>query len=141
MGHIYLFCPLTLYFFWSGIILEIISDPGPLPEPRRRKVVCYAVQVSVPSPRLPPVEHRLENDVTVLTYKGDRMIINTAHFHKLVSTIIFAICILLDKFACSLLLSVHCSIAIWGCVVSWYYYLLSVHCVSLDVIWIIILST
>nr|KAG5712235.1 hypothetical protein BaRGS_014585 [Batillaria attramentaria] len=60
-----------------------IIDPGPLPAPRHRKVPCYAVQVSVPSPRLPAVEHRIENDFTFLSYKGDCMRINVAHFHKL----------------------------------------------------------
>lgn len=60
-----------------------IIDPGPLPAPRHRKVPCYAVQVSVPSPRLPAIEHRIENEFTYLSYKGDCQRINVAHFHKL----------------------------------------------------------
>ncbi|PVD21090.1 hypothetical protein C0Q70_19256 [Pomacea canaliculata] len=60
-----------------------ITDPGPLPQPRRRKVMCYAVQVSIPSPRLPAVEHRIDKDCCFLNYKGDTLKINTVHFHKL----------------------------------------------------------
>ena len=48
------------------------------------KVMCYPVQMAVPSPRLPAVELHTEGDATFLRFKGEALKINTTHFHKLV---------------------------------------------------------
>lgn len=58
----------------------------PYPEPLMPKLTyCYAVQLSIPSPRLPVVERVIENEVAQLRYKGDTLKMNVEHFWKLVS--------------------------------------------------------
>jgi len=46
--------------------------------------MCYPIQMSVLSPRLPAVDHQTEGQKTFLRYKGETLDINTPHFHKLV---------------------------------------------------------
>ncbi|XP_013402356.1 phosphorylated CTD-interacting factor 1-like [Lingula anatina] len=68
--------------------VPIISGRNPflypdLPEPPRRKVMCYPVLLGVPCPRMPTVEHHIEGETTYVRFKGETMKINTSHFQKL----------------------------------------------------------
>ena len=63
--------------------LVVIATP-PAQVPPKRKVMCYPIQMSVLSPRLPAVDHQTEGQKTFLRYKGETLDINTPHFHKLV---------------------------------------------------------
>lgn len=48
-----------------------------------RKVWCYPVQFTTPSPRPPPIDFMQDKDTTCLRYNGEALRINTAYFHKL----------------------------------------------------------
>ncbi|KAL3859388.1 hypothetical protein ACJMK2_009611 [Sinanodonta woodiana] len=60
-----------------------ISEIHTLPEPARRKVLCYPIQLVVPFIRMPAVDVHNENDVHYLRYHGETMKLNSSHFHKL----------------------------------------------------------
>lgn len=62
-----------------------VEPPETDKPPPRKKYQCYAVQMMVPSPRLPNVEVLEEKDMTCLSYKGERMKISKQHLKKLVS--------------------------------------------------------
>ncbi|ESO96929.1 hypothetical protein LOTGIDRAFT_115378 [Lottia gigantea] len=69
---------------WEILKENNINKMDPLPEPTTpRKVLCYSIQVSVPTPRPVLVEHATENDITSLRYKSETVKINSSHFHKL----------------------------------------------------------
>ena len=68
-----------------------------------RKVWCYPVQFTTPSPRPPHIDYMQDKDTTVLRYTGEALRLNTLYFHKLAS-------IELDfgfKVLCDLLLDDH----------------------------------
>ncbi|XP_063611747.1 mRNA (2'-O-methyladenosine-N(6)-)-methyltransferase-like isoform X1 [Penaeus indicus] len=48
-----------------------------------RKVWCYPVQFTTPSPRPPPIDFMQDKDTTCLRYNGEALRINTQYFHKL----------------------------------------------------------
>ncbi|KAG0711845.1 Phosphorylated CTD-interacting factor 1 [Chionoecetes opilio] len=48
-----------------------------------RKVWCYPVQFTTPSPRPPPIDFLQDKDTTCLRYNGENLRINTPYFHKL----------------------------------------------------------
>ncbi|XP_070536314.1 mRNA (2'-O-methyladenosine-N(6)-)-methyltransferase-like isoform X2 [Ptychodera flava] len=52
-------------------------------DPAVRKVPCYAVQLAVPSPRLPQIDFSTENQYTYFKYKNEACRVNTSHFQKL----------------------------------------------------------
>lgn len=69
---------------------QILKDNGlgdviPLvgPASTQRKVWCYPVQFSLPSPRLPQIDYLPEREQTMLRYHGDTMGINNTHVTKL----------------------------------------------------------
>ncbi|KAI4503022.1 hypothetical protein M0802_002066 [Mischocyttarus mexicanus] len=69
---------------------QILKDSGlgdviPLggPASTQRKVWCYPVQFSLPTPRLPQVDYLPERDQTMLRFHGDTVCINNTHFTKL----------------------------------------------------------
>ncbi|KAK8722026.1 hypothetical protein OTU49_012441 [Cherax quadricarinatus] len=48
-----------------------------------RKVWCYPVQFTTPSPRPPPIDFMQDKDTTCLRYNGESLRINTPYFYKL----------------------------------------------------------
>uniref|UniRef100_T1J547 WW domain-containing protein n=1 Tax=Strigamia maritima TaxID=126957 RepID=T1J547_STRMM len=48
-----------------------------------KKVLCYPVQLALSSPRLPTVEFVQDKDMTILTFNGDSVRINSLYFQKL----------------------------------------------------------
>ncbi|XP_039307476.1 mRNA (2'-O-methyladenosine-N(6)-)-methyltransferase isoform X3 [Solenopsis invicta] len=69
---------------------QILKDNGlgdviPLggPASTQRKVWCYPVQFSLPTPRLPQVDYLPEREQVMLRFHGDTMYINNTHFAKL----------------------------------------------------------
>lgn len=69
---------------------QILKDNGlgdviPLggPASTQRKVWCYPVQFSLPTPRLPQVDYLPEREQTMLRFHGDTMCINNTHLTKL----------------------------------------------------------
>lgn len=48
-----------------------------------RKVWCYPIQFTTPSPRAPAIDFMQDKDSTCLRYNGDALRINTIYFHKL----------------------------------------------------------
>ncbi|XP_058802747.1 mRNA (2'-O-methyladenosine-N(6)-)-methyltransferase [Phymastichus coffea] len=62
-----------------------LSDAIPVgpPPSTQRKVWCYPVQFSLPTPRLPQVEYLPEREQTIMRYHGDTMYINNMHLTKL----------------------------------------------------------
>ena len=67
---------------------KFISEGTALPEASHpRLIYCYAVQCSIPSPRLPMVERILENEVAHLRYKSETLKMNQEHFWKMVCDI------------------------------------------------------
>lgn len=91
---------MAVYFFLGGSFVLLLLFYGyvsvfnisfwPFPVPRlpvvpQKRVNCYPVHLITPSPRLPAVEYRPENDFVNLTYKKDTVRITTMHFQKLVS--------------------------------------------------------
>lgn len=61
-----------------------ISEGTPLPAPSNpRLTYCYAVQLSIPSLRLPLVERQIENEVAQLRYKNEPLKMNQEHFWKM----------------------------------------------------------
>lgn len=62
---------------------QIEEPPETDKPPPKKKYQCYAVQMMVPSPRLPNVEVLEEKDMTCLSYKGERMKISKQHLKKL----------------------------------------------------------
>ncbi|KAI0233395.1 mRNA (2'-O-methyladenosine-N(6)-)-methyltransferase [Lamellibrachia satsuma] len=68
---------------WNILKENNIQATPPAQVPPKRKVMCYPVQMSVLSPRLPVVDHQTEGQKTFLRYKGETIDINTPYFHKL----------------------------------------------------------
>lgn len=69
---------------------QILKDNGlgnviPLggPASAQRKVWCYPVQFSLPTPRLPQVDYLPEREQTMLRFHGDTVCINNIHLAKL----------------------------------------------------------
>ncbi|KOX67381.1 Phosphorylated CTD-interacting factor 1 [Melipona quadrifasciata] len=69
---------------------QILKDNGlgnviPLggPASAQRKVWCYPVQFSLPTPRLPQVDYLPEREQTMLRFHGDTVCINNMHLAKL----------------------------------------------------------
>lgn len=60
---------------------EVIPLGGPVST--QRKVWCYSVQLSLPTPRLPQVDYLPEREQTMLRFHGDTMYINNTHLTKL----------------------------------------------------------
>ncbi|XP_068212202.1 mRNA (2'-O-methyladenosine-N(6)-)-methyltransferase isoform X1 [Palaemon carinicauda] len=48
-----------------------------------RKVWCYPVQFTTPSPRPPHIDYMQDKDTTILRYNGEALRMNTLYFHKL----------------------------------------------------------
>ncbi|CAL4067451.1 unnamed protein product, partial [Meganyctiphanes norvegica] len=48
-----------------------------------RKVWCYPIQFTTPSPRAPAIDFMQDKDSTCLRYNGEALRINTMYFHKL----------------------------------------------------------
>ncbi|XP_076039938.1 mRNA (2'-O-methyladenosine-N(6)-)-methyltransferase-like isoform X2 [Oratosquilla oratoria] len=48
-----------------------------------RKVWCYPIQFTTPSPRPPTIDFLQDKDHTCLRYKGETLRVNTLYFHKL----------------------------------------------------------
>jgi hypothetical protein len=76
--------PNLLDFLKSGVFTSLV--PEYLPEPAKRKVMCYPIQLCILSPPGGRVEHQTEGETTFLRYKGEMHKINTTHFLKLVCT-------------------------------------------------------
>lgn len=63
----------------------------PLPPPMVRKVWCYPVQFSIPTPRMPTIEYSTDKDFMTIKYTHpslpatDTHVINIQHLQKLVS--------------------------------------------------------
>ncbi|GFO20659.1 phosphorylated ctd-interacting factor 1 [Plakobranchus ocellatus] len=69
---------------WELFKEHNITEGNPLPEPTNTRLTyCYAVQLSIPSPRLPVVERVLENEVAQLRYKSETLKMNQEHFWKM----------------------------------------------------------
>ncbi|XP_067652155.1 mRNA (2'-O-methyladenosine-N(6)-)-methyltransferase-like [Haliotis asinina] len=69
---------------WEVLKEHNIQEKDPFPElPVPRKVPCYSVQMAIPSPRIQPIEHQTENEMTFIRYKGETVNLNSSHFHKL----------------------------------------------------------
>ncbi|XP_033337712.2 phosphorylated CTD-interacting factor 1 isoform X1 [Megalopta genalis] len=69
---------------------QILKDNGlgnviPLggPASTQRKVWCYPVQFSLPTPRLPQLDYLPEREQTLLRFHGDAVCINNMHLAKL----------------------------------------------------------
>ncbi|KZC07294.1 Phosphorylated CTD-interacting factor 1 [Dufourea novaeangliae] len=69
---------------------QILKDNGlgnviPLggPASTQRKVWCYPVQFSLPTPRLPQLDYLPEREQTLLRFHGDTVCINNMHLAKL----------------------------------------------------------
>ena len=76
---------MTKIFLFLIFFLDSFAEGNPLPEPTHpRFTYCYAVQLSIPSPRLPVIERVLENEVAQLRYKTETMKMNQEHFWKMV---------------------------------------------------------
>lgn len=60
---------------------NIIPSGGPTS--MQRKVWCYPVQFSLPTPRLPQVDYLPEREQTLLRFHGDTVCINNVHLAKL----------------------------------------------------------
>lgn len=64
----------------------------PLPPPMPRKVWCYPIQFSIPSPRMPTIDYSTDKDFMTIKYTNaslpttDTHKINIAHLQKLVRT-------------------------------------------------------
>ncbi|XP_046411649.1 mRNA (2'-O-methyladenosine-N(6)-)-methyltransferase isoform X1 [Neodiprion fabricii] len=65
----------------EGGLADVIPLTGPVSS--QRKVWCYPVQFSLPSPRLPQIEYLPEREQTMLRFHGDTMGINNTHLTKL----------------------------------------------------------
>ncbi|XP_002730979.1 mRNA (2'-O-methyladenosine-N(6)-)-methyltransferase [Saccoglossus kowalevskii] len=68
---------------WEILREHGITDVPYYRDPQHRKVPCYAVQLAVPSPRLPRVDYTVEGELTCLKYKDQVCKVNSAHFQKL----------------------------------------------------------
>lgn len=69
---------------------QILKDNGlgnviPLggPASAQRKVWCYPVQFSLPTPRLPQIDYLPEREQTMLRFHGDTVCVNNMHLAKL----------------------------------------------------------
>ncbi|XP_076687419.1 phosphorylated CTD-interacting factor 1 isoform X3 [Andrena cerasifolii] len=60
---------------------NVIPSGGPAST--QRKVWCYPVQFSLPTPRLPQVDYLPEREQTLLRFHGDTVCINNMHLAKL----------------------------------------------------------
>ncbi|KAL8613842.1 hypothetical protein ACOMHN_032832 [Nucella lapillus] len=54
-----------------------------LPEVPQKRLLCYPVHLITPTPPLPSVEYRPEQDFVNLTYNGDTVRVTNMHFQKL----------------------------------------------------------
>ncbi|XP_014213980.1 phosphorylated CTD-interacting factor 1 [Copidosoma floridanum] len=57
--------------------------PAGGPASTQRKVWCYPIQFSLPTPRLPQIEYLPEREQTMLRFHGDTVCINNTHLAKL----------------------------------------------------------
>lgn len=72
-------------------VLDFVSTEPPDVDkpPPKKKYQCYAVQMLVPSPRLPNVDVQEDGEITILRYNsGDKLKISKQHLKKLVSNVI-----------------------------------------------------
>lgn len=60
-----------------------IREVGVPPVSGLRKVWCYPVQFTTPSPRPPPIDFMQDKDTTCLRFNGEGLRLNTSYFHKL----------------------------------------------------------
>ncbi|XP_076470748.1 mRNA (2'-O-methyladenosine-N(6)-)-methyltransferase-like isoform X2 [Babylonia areolata] len=67
----------------SKILKDQKVEVPELPDVPQKRVLCYPVHLITPSPPLPTVEYRPEQDFINLTYSGETVRITTLHFQKL----------------------------------------------------------
>ncbi|KAH9507644.1 mRNA (2'-O-methyladenosine-N(6)-)-methyltransferase [Bulinus truncatus] len=69
---------------WELFKEQNITEGEPAPEPTNpRLTYCYAVQLSISSPRLPVVERQIENEIANLKFKNEALKMNQEHFWKM----------------------------------------------------------